>query len=111
MAFLDIQNRPLILKNVTINSADIKKADITQEKKDPKKIPFALLVFAFITGALTFAIALAYTNFVDSVIKRYSFGPGILERMINLVVITIFTFIFIYIIWKVYPQGVSGIIK
>jgi len=111
MSFLEMQNRPLTLKNVIIDNADIKNAEITEQKKDPTKIPFALLVFAFITGALTFAIALAYTNFIDSVIKRYSFGPGILERLVNLLVITIGTFIFIYIIWKVYPQGVSGIVK
>lgn len=98
----------LQVKNLKVESANI-HGEITK-KNSLSKVGFPLLVLGFIIGALTFAIALTYNDFAQTLIKKYSFGTGITARFINLILITGVTIILIYIAWRVQPEVVSNVV-
>ena len=90
------------VKKLVAEEAVIKKATIVKHSDKPE---FGLTILVFFVGALSFAIALAYNNLAQSVIKKYSFGDGIFAQFVNLGVFTSTVILMLYMIWKVNPRA------
>ena len=69
---------------------------------------FSNIVTGFIVGALSFAVALSYSNFAEAVVKKYSFGgDGILANFVNLVIFTAVAVGILYLAYKSNPRAVG----
>ena len=88
-------------KKAVIEEADI----INKVNREPN---FTNLVLVFLVGALSFAVALSYNNFAQSIVHKYSVGGDtITGHMINLILFTGGSLAILYIIWHNNPQVVQ----
>lgn len=94
---------------ITADNAVIDNAKIirTQDKLD-----FKTLVFVFLAGALSFAVALSFNNFAQEIINKYSIvGSGVSASLINLIVFTISALIILYLMWRAEPKIASSAVN
>ena len=80
------------------------------DKKESNGPKFKTMVAMFVVGALSFAVALSYNNFAQSIINRYSNGTGLKASFINMVVFTGVAILILYVMWRSNPAIVNSAI-
>lgn len=104
--YINYSNQDDYVGTLRAKKAVIEDAEIT--KKINREPNFTNLVLVFLVGALSFAVALSYNNFAQSIVEKYSFGgETITGHMINLVLFTGGSLAILYFIWHNNPQVVE----
>jgi hypothetical protein len=95
----------IAIQDITAQKAIIDEATIKPKVQKPT---FKSLLIAFFIGAMSFAVALSYNNFAESLIKSFSLSGGIIASIINLIVLTGVVLGVIYLVWTQDPETVSA---